>query len=161
MSVETKDNDKKFRTLLKELKKIDAQPFVKTGFLKDEAHPDGESQNGGGLLVIASSQEFGTEHIPERPFMRITADSIRGQVGKMIDDGYTRIINGSETVEKLLGKIGVFAVGKIQETITNLSDPPNDPKTIERKGSSNPLIDTGFMRSSVRHEIVMNGKLKK
>ena len=48
-----------------------------------------------------------------------------------------------------LERIGAVVAGAIQQSIRDLRDPPNAPATIERKGSSNPLIDTGFMRLSV------------
>lgn len=48
-----------------------------------------------------------------------------------------------------LSRLGVLAQGDIQMEITALSSPPNTPSTIARKGSSNPLIDTGAMRGAV------------
>ena len=34
-----------------------------------------------------------------------------------------------------------------------MKTPENAPSTIAKKGSSNPLIDTGEMRSKVSHEV--------
>ena len=46
-----------------------------------------------------------------------------------------------------------MARGDIVESITQLDTPPNTPKTIARKGSSNPLIDTGFLRANVTFKV--------
>lgn len=50
-------------------------------------------------------------------------------------------------------QVGAFAAGATQQYITDLRDPPNAPYTIEKKGSDNPLIDTGSMRSSVTYKV--------
>ena len=41
----------------------------------------------------------------------------------------------------------------IAREITNLKEPPNAESTILKKGSSNPLIDTGDMRKSVKWKL--------
>ena len=51
-------------------------------------------------------------------------------------------------------KVGLVGQGIIQRQIVLLREPPNAPSTIENKGSSNPLINLGFMRQSVTWKIV-------
>jgi len=46
-----------------------------------------------------------------------------------------------------------MAQGIVQEYMTNLKSPANAPSTIKRKGSANPLIDTGQQRQSVTYSI--------
>jgi hypothetical protein len=57
------------------------------------------------------------------------------------------------TLDQTLNKLGILAQGDIQQEITDLRDPPNAPATIKAKGSSNPLIDTGEMRSKVTWQV--------
>ena len=156
MSVETKDIDKGYKALLKQLKILDNNPYVKIGFPKEgkKTHEGGQS-----LALIASSNEFGTAdgRIPERSFMRSTADEKRKEVNSIIDDGLNKIIKQKMTVLGLLEKIGVFGKGATQKKITDLSSPPNKSGTINKKGSSNPLVDTGFMRQSVGFETKIKG----
>jgi len=156
MSVETQDIDKGFKALLKELRALDNDPFVKVGFTK----PDNHKESGESLLLIASSNEFGTSdgRIPERSFMRSTADRIRDRVSQMVDKGYDKIINRKSTVKKILDEIGLFVTAETQKTIAEIDSPANSEKTINKKGSSNPLVDTGFMRQSVKHEVRMDGR---
>ena len=48
------------------------------------------------------------------------------------------------------GRVGDFLKDRIQTSITTLRSPlANAPATVSIKGSSNPLIDTGFLRNSV------------
>lgn len=51
-------------------------------------------------------------------------------------------------------RLGHIMVGDIQKEITDLQEPPNAESTIKKKnGKSNPLIDTGIMRNSVKHTV--------
>jgi hypothetical protein len=56
-------------------------------------------------------------------------------------------------MDATLSKLGIMAQGDIQGEITSLSTPPNAPSTIRRKGSSNPLIDSGEMRGAVTYKV--------
>ena len=49
--------------------------------------------------------------------------------------------------------LGVKAEGDMKKTIGRGKFKPNSPKTIKRKGSAQPLIDTGRMRASVSHKV--------
>ncbi len=49
--------------------------------------------------------------------------------------------------------MGAFAAGGVQTYMTELKTPPNSAYTIEQKGSSNPLIDTGALRASITWKI--------
>lgn len=110
----------------------------------------------GEVLDRAFYNEFGTEHIPERPFMRLALKKGGPALTNALEVGGVGIIraaaNGQDVVgakRRALGVIGIEAQGLIQESITSLSSPPNAASTIRQKGSSNPLIETGQMRQSV------------
>ena len=51
-------------------------------------------------------------------------------------------------------RLGALIVADIQEQITDISSPPNAPSTIQQKGSSNPLIDTGGLRQRITYRVV-------
>ena len=133
---------------VKELKRITrsmrGKDRVKVGF------PKGTEST---ILDRAVYNEFGTATIPERPFMR---DGLRDGIPelKQVNKGLVkRIIDGRLTKQQALNQLGMKGVQLIQNSITGLKDPANAPSTIERKGSSNPLIDTGEMRQSVTHKV--------
>lgn len=114
-------------------------------------YPDGTP-----VAAVAAWNEFGTErqgqpHVPERPFFR---NAIRAGAPKVVDvvkenlDPKTLVFD-----RRVAGKVGQVLVGEIRREITNLRVPENAPATVTRKGSSNPLIDTGQMRSSATYRV--------
>ena len=78
---------------------------------------------------VAAWNHFGTEKVPARPFLDVA------------------IVKNKAIVA---GAMGAMAAGKVQQYIADVFiPPPNSPRTIARKGSSHPLIDTGQMRQSI------------
>lgn len=55
--------------------------------------------------------------------------------------------------DALLDALGLEAKGKMQEFARDLSSPPNSPFTVEQKGSSNPLVDSGNLIGSIDYEV--------
>lgn len=101
--------------------------------------------------------EFGTRHIPERPFLRRAMSGNRSKYGLFLAARAKDIVEQRDTCERVINQLGLLAVGDIQHEITALRTPPNAPATIKAKGSSNPLIDTGEMRQSVTYRVIMEG----
>ena len=54
-----------------------------------------------------------------------------------------------EVGDREADEVGEWAADILQNQILVLKDPPNSELTIELKGSDNPLINEGFMRSAV------------
>lgn len=118
---------------------------------------------GGAQAQKAIWQEFGTRGgasgggwggpIPERPFMRNSMRNNRDKYRQAMLSSASKLIYGEVSMHEVLAKLGAQAQGDIQKEITSLRSPPNSPVTIARKGSSNPLIDTGAMRQAVTWEI--------
>lgn len=121
---------------------------VKVGVLGDA----GASEEGTDLIDIAIYNEFGTRGIPARPFIRGAYDEKRRQLAKRKERLWNLILQGRIGARRALGLLGEEHQGQIQEFMTALSQPPNAPSTIAQKGSSNPLIDTGRLRGSIRWE---------
>lgn len=118
---------------------------LKVGVLGDQ---------GSDLVMVATYNEFGTESIPERSFVRSTLAENRPKYQKAMQRGLEAIIDGRATVDTVLNLIGLEAVADIQKKITDIRTPPNAPVTIAQKGSDNPLIDTGRLRQSVTFSVV-------
>jgi len=57
-----------------------------------------------------------------------------------------RLHTEGKGLEQELGKVGLLAQSQVRAKITAIKSPPNAQSTIDKKGSSNPLIDTGQMR---------------
>lgn len=103
------------------------------------------------LLIYAGANEFGTEdgHVPERSYLRSTADEKQEEYAEHISKGLGRVIDGTSSIGTELGRVGQRAVRDVQRKIVALKDPPNAPSTIAKKGSSNPLVDEGRLRQSI------------
>lgn len=119
---------------------------VKVGF------PSG---TGGDIVMRAVYQEFGTAGggwggpIPERPFFRnAMRDGIDGYRRIAVSDA-KKIYRDQMNMTTSLSRMGLQAQGDIQRSISSNTPPPLSPVTVQRKGSTATLIDTGEMRSRV------------
>jgi len=120
---------------------------VKVGF------PKGTDGSPGGILDRAIYNEFGTRNIPERPFIRNGLREGVPQLRRTARVVAGKVISGRLTPRQGLGQMGEQGKQLIKNSITDMRNPPNAGVTIERKGSSNPLIDSGDMRKAVKWEI--------
>lgn len=88
-------------------------------------------------------------NIPARPWLDVGVAEGSKEYLKLIADG----IESGESVKTILNQVGLVGVGFAQEFMTKLKTPANAPATISRKGSSNPLIDSGAMKQSVNYKV--------
>ena len=133
---------------VKEILKLDGKS-VEAGILATAGREDGTD-----LVDIAIFNEYGTKHIPSRPFVRLATDNNQKEWEKIIKAGHAAIVAGTRDSDFMLNALGNRMVADIQKTIGNRQLlVPNSPKTIQRKGSDAPLIDSGRLRQSVDYEI--------
>lgn len=94
-----------------------------------------------------------TIEIPERSFMRtgrkLYEKDIANKTKKLMPD----VLQGGVPVSLFMEMIGEEYAGKIQKNLRDLSSPANSPMTVENKGSSNPLIDTGRLMGAIKSEV--------
>lgn len=105
------------------------------------------------IAEIMAVHEFGApnKNIPERSTVRKSFDDYLDGLVKLRDRLYVKVIKGNITTEKALGIMGEYMSGALRKTIRNTYDPPNAEITIDKKGSSHPLIDTGQSIQSIQH----------
>ena len=133
-------------------------PQVAVGFPRGPAtsaqYPDGTS-----VVDVAFWNNYGTknqdggDHIPARRFMDIAGKKSIQELSPILKKLIPRLNEGKMKFNDIGEIVGQKAVAIFKREITELSEPPNAPATIERKGSSNPLIDTGLMRQTVTFDI--------
>lgn len=100
---------------------------------------------------VALWNELGTKTAPPRPFFK---RALAGAEPELLGLLKTHLRADDMAVSPLAaGQIGQFMKGRIQKSITTLRTPPNAPRTVELKRSSNPLIDVAFMRSAVTYRV--------
>ena len=66
------------------------------------------------LAVYAAANEFGTETIPERSFIRHTTHRHQSKYAKGLERGLTKVVEGRLTLDRMLGLIGAEVVKDIQ-----------------------------------------------
>lgn len=124
---------------------------VEIGIIGDEKH---RGANDFTVLGVAKANEFGFKNIPERPFLRGTYDKKLSEIQKNIDEWATQVLEFELDINAFWEMLGQYGVDITKQYLTDLNSPPNSPVTIERKGSSNPLIDTGQLRDSITYKVV-------
>lgn len=91
--------------------------------------------------------------IPERAFLRNGYDINIETITKKSSELMNEVIDGEMSAETFLAAIGTELRDAIKRYAIELKTPANHPFTIKRKGSSNPLVDTGQMIESIKYEV--------
>lgn len=85
--------------------------------------------------------------------MRSTFDSENDRIMKQTERAIGQVVTGKMSVDDMLDLCGQQFSTAIKDRIVEISTPPNHPYTIEQKGSSNPLVDTGGLVSSITWKV--------
>ncbi|MBM7634074.1 hypothetical protein [Geomicrobium sediminis] len=88
-------------------------------------------------------------HIPERSFLRSGFDRYETEIVDLIESLLGNVFEGGTSGVALLEAVGLQLEGKLQQHLKQLSSPPNSSMTTDRKGSSNPLVDTGGLVGAI------------
>ncbi|EEA8775462.1 hypothetical protein G3832_001343 [Campylobacter jejuni] len=121
---------------------------LEVGFFETAKYENGEH-----VANVAKIQEYGTLKIPARPFFRNAIAKNGAKWLTFMKNQFT----SNQNLDLSLNQAGELARGDIVMSIMRTNTPPNAEATIKAKGSSKPLIDTGFMRNSVTFKVVKNG----
>ena len=114
-------------------------------------HKDtGSYESGEKVTEVAAWNEFGTDHIPERSFLRSTIAENRAKYQGEFQKAYLIAIQGGMNLRAAAGFIGNVARDDIKQKIIDIKDPANAPSTVAKKGFDDPLIETKKMLNSIR-----------
>lgn len=139
---------------------------------KKERTADGRvEESGTPLVVVAAAHERGIG-VPRRSFLQAPIEQarpvLRGQLRRELDKAIrTGALKWDEKRDRFLtptvqalGRIGVYMRAVSQTAIRQGIPPELSDKTIARKGSTVPLIDTGQLRGSLRWQVERHGKVE-
>lgn len=91
--------------------------------------------------------------IPPRPFMRNAIDKDEAKWARALQDGMEKELS----LRQCMKNVGVEMQNSIADSIDEMQEPPNARSTIRhKKGSNNPLEDTGLLKNSVSYEVIKN-----
>jgi hypothetical protein len=101
------------------------------------------------------------KHIPARPVVEAAISDRQNsqQIVAELRLAATAAIEGkTDLVERQLRLAGTVAANLARAWFTNPRNhwAPNRPRTVQRKGSSRPLIDTGALRKAITYVVVSN-----
>lgn len=105
-------------------------------------------RSGAGYMELGVTKPHNI-NIPARPWLEPGVASATRELLLTIQDG----IEAGRSMDQILEAVGVVAAVAVKVYMAELRAPPNAASTIRKKGSSNPLIDTGAMRQSVTHQV--------
>lgn len=120
-----------------------------------EASRDAAEQGEPDNVQLAVWHEFGTSngHIPERSFLRSAFDKNQRKYERLMGMQTGLVIDGVQTPKGAVSVVAERMVADIVNGINRGIPPPNAPSTIEAKGSSKPLIDTGQLKGSITYVV--------
>lgn len=121
---------------------------LRVGFLENATYPDGKT-----VAMIAAIQEFGAPRagIPPRPFFRNMIAKKSPEWPAAVAD---LIVDNDYDMRRALDQAGFAIAGQLRQSIQDTNSPALAQSTIDRKGHSKPLIDTGHLYNSVDHEVI-------
>lgn len=133
------------------------------GFLAAHVHvgipsdKDGPHPSAPGLLIsdIAAIHEFGAPsvRIPERSFLRAGIRENLPAIRAKQADLVRQVANKKLGVSTALNRLGQFMADKVRDKLEHGPFVPLKQTTINIKGSSIPLIDTGVLRNAIGYEV--------
>ena len=150
--VRVTDRDKGYRALMRRVQKAARGRTVKVGLLSGNGGaPSGDGDKS--LLDVATFHEFGIGNNPERSFVRAWFDENKNEHKALERKLAESVVRGQNTVDSALDKMGLLLSATMQMRIRGGIGEDLAESTIERKGSSTQLVDTGSLVSAISHEV--------
>lgn len=120
-------------------------------------HTGDKNGDGANVAEYAAYNEYGTDEepkIPSRPFMRTAFDENIAEIHKDFARETALLVTGKKTAHQCLLTVGQQQADRIKNTITGRDFLPKlSQQTIDAKGSTKTLVDTGAMVNLV-HAVV-------
>lgn len=126
---------------------------LKIGVLEGATHiTEGKNAKAIPVAEYAMYNEFGTQKIPSRPFLRFSLDTF-GQDAWLPE--LADLLREGVAPEVALNRVGLQAQADIRRVIEEWASPPNAPSTIKRKRSKrdNPLVDSGDLLDAIDYHV--------
>lgn len=107
------------------------------------------------VAQVGAIHEFGVpeNNIPKRSFIREPIINEQKKINGFIKMKFSQVAQNSMTATAALNQIGLFVSGINQKSFVKNNWTPNSPVTVQIKGSSKPLIDTGQLRQSISYSV--------
>lgn len=157
--VTTADTDHGLRAIAAEFAKLKGA-YVSIGVHEDAgSYPAKGGSEGPTIAEVAWWNEFGTERIPSRSFLRNTVDANRGYIDKLREAKLEQMKAGQITAIQVLSAIGFNVREMVKKAILSNMPPANAPATVKYKEREaiNPiqtLVATHTLFRAIEFEVV-------
>lgn len=159
MGANLKSSGEGLKRIAELARQLKAKPVIRVGILSGT--PDEEELS---MAELGAIHEFGAPRagIPERSFLRATADAKRLEWMALFERALRLAVAGRLTLDQAMGLVGQQAVADIVARIRDGAGipPPLKPATIAAKGSTRPLVDTGRLVQAISYEVKKGGGSK-
>lgn len=140
--------DRGWNAIKRQLELADSK-VIAVGVLDGSApHPAGPTMG-----EIATWNHYGTETIPARPFITRPIDLKNAELRTLVQ----RLMRGISLGKITAGHAAEILGQKLRDTcvaaINAREFEPNAQSTIDRKGSSTPLVDTGQLKGAITYQV--------
>lgn len=138
MTSPVRDIDKGYRSILSVMRDLDGLQM--TAGVPASAGED--------VVTYGAANEFGTDTIPERSYLRSTLDANRAKYAKMAAKALKQAMGGKPIIVAAQ-RVADEMAQDVKRTILSGVSPALDAATIKAKGSSQTLIDSGKLLNSI------------
>lgn len=146
------DDDGSLDRFIKNAEKIGGH--VEVGWLGSQSH----LSHGGGkqsitMADLAAIHYHGapSRNIPKRDVVTPTLEQNREKYLSFVERSIPALIDGSMELKTMWQFLGMEGQADLQKQMVTAKLAPLHPRTIKRKGSSRPLIDSGQLRQGVTY----------
>ncbi len=147
-----RDTDRGYKALTKRVFGF-KRPEWRVGLL---AGTDADKPEQGGpatVLEVGIYNEFGTDRIPPRSFIRAWFDEDADEIKRKIRVLTQRVVDGKASKDDVYPQLAKWCVERIKKRIDAGIAPPNAASTIKRKGDDVPLTETFQMYDAITYQI--------
>ena len=116
-------------------------------------------ETGINVATVALFNEFGTQNMPARGFMRRSIAQNLGEIKAEFVTQIAKVVLLEQTAIQAMVKMGRFLAGLMKASLDSAASwaVPLAPSTIEGKGHDTPLIETELMRDSITWAVRKGG----
>jgi hypothetical protein len=144
--------DKGFKQAVEGLRALFTDVEVVVGIMGSDAD---EKRGDLTMAQLGAVHEFGapSRNIPQRSFLAATFEEKQQEMIETVIRVTDKLAKGQIKFDRVHDQFGLLAQKWVVQRINNGIDPPLKRATIQRKGSSRPLVDTGRLRASIKYEV--------
>lgn len=145
--------DAQFKVVQEALKELEKHEVL-VGIPQEKSSREGGGKATNAELLFIHTNGSPARGIPPRPVLQSAIENDKERVAEMLGKAIDAAVSGKkDQILPALERAGQYGSNVCRAYFVNPSNgwKPNKPRTIKRKGSSRPLIDTGEMRKSITY----------